>query len=60
MLCCMQSFVNLLDGVLAVSANAVPVLLPVAGSGPNNGVGIATFNMTASSAPPAMPVSTAG
>ena len=59
-LCRLQSYVNLLDGVLALPANAVPVPLPVAGSGPNNGVGIETFNMTNSPAPPAMAVSTAG
>ncbi|KAL3150662.1 hypothetical protein ABBQ32_000460 [Trebouxia sp. C0010 RCD-2024] len=55
-----RSFVNLLDGVLALPANAVPVPLPAAGSGPNNGIGIVTFNMTTPAAPPAMAVSTAG
>lgn len=57
--CCLQSYVNLLDGVLALPANAVPVPLPAAGSGPNNGVGIEAFNMT-TSASPTMAISTAG
>ena len=57
--CCLQSYVNLLDGVLALPANAVPVPLPAAGSGPNNGVGIESFNMTAAVGP-TMAISTAG
>ena len=61
MLCFVQSFVNVLDGVLTLPANAVPVPLPAAGSGPNNGVGIETFNMTvAAPATPSTSVTTAG
>ena len=58
----LQSFVNVLDGVLAVPAGAVPQPLPTAGTGPNGGVTIETFNMTAAvpSNPPTMAVQTAG
>ena len=43
----LQSHVSLLDKVLTLPANAVAVPLPAAGSGPNGGVAIETFNATA-------------
>ena len=57
-----QSYVNVLDGVLAVPPGAVAQALPTAGTGPNGGVTIETFNMTAAvpSNPPTMAVQTAG
>ncbi|DBA91768.1 TPA: hypothetical protein ACH3X1_003358 [Trebouxia sp. C0004] len=57
-----RSYVDMLDAVLSVPVNTAPVPLPPAGSGPNGAVGIATFNMTASSVmtPAAMAVQTAG
>lgn len=57
-----QSYVDILDAVLSVPVNTAPVPLPAVGSGPNGAIGIATFNMTASSimTPAAMAVQTAG
>ena len=61
MLSGVQSYVNLLDGVLAVAPGAVPQPLPTAGTGPNGGVTIETFNMTAAPTTSAtMSVQTAG